>query len=234
MPRRTRRVTRLTQRRRRTAPPPRYEQFDFEDAFTARYGDRFEFYVVKKENVPHGPELRSVAQVREIPTVNLRTIRARLTETYVMYFVEGAHVRCILTFTPLNDEGRATVDEIACPTKVADIQPTSAILFYRLAALLTRLDVPHIDLLVAASGDTFWRLYELYERYGFRCVSYNDGKPDFADRLSALNRGAPYNTTLQTQRMSGVRDPWVYFGQCFGMVAFTADVLARTGGLLGL
>jgi hypothetical protein len=234
MPPRTRRARRGRARAQRRPPPLRYEQFDFADNFTERYGARFEFYVVKKSDVPMGAELHRTEDVRRIPTVDLHTVRANLRETYVMYFVEGGDVRCILTFTPLNEEGRATVEDISCPTKVAGIRPASAIMFYRLSALLTRLDVPHIDLLVAATGATYWRLYELYESYGFRCVPIVDNKTNFQARLLTLNRAAPYNVFLETMRTTGPRSDWSYLLECFGMVAFTAEVLARTGGLLGL
>lgn len=236
--RKTHRARHRRRHTRRVSSAKRNTQFAFQNAFTRSHAGEYQFYAVHANDVPKGPEDIPLSVIQALPHVQIDDMLARPTEKFVLYFTEDDRLLCILTFKIQERPNVAELSMISCPRKAATIRPTSAVLFYRLAAILQAAGIEFIALTVVATGEKYWRLFELYGSYGFHCVPIEEEtmEVNIDAAIGRLTAGESEGfLAAETAKGDDAKaDSFAYYRNCFGMVARVSDVLAATGALLGL
>jgi len=234
--------TRKHPRWRRCSRRQRGGQLNYQNAFatSAKHAGKYVFYAVRTRDVPRGPELTAVSAVRPLPSVSMEYILTHREDEYTLYFTEGERVLCILSFAFKYDDVAATAElkMVSCPNKPTNVslRPVSAVMFYRLASILQKAGIQYIALSVAATGDRFWRLMELYETFGFKCVPVDEHyEANIGAAVTHLQDDHIGNAFLQEQRLSrALRNAREYYLRCSNMVARVPVVSAATGAILGI
>lgn len=140
---------------------------------------------------------------------------------------------CTLYFIPSFEEsGLAYLDNLDCYAKTDSFKPVSYLIVYKFLEILNSLAIPFVFFSVAAAGDRYYRLFELYHSMGFVCKPYTISLNGNATELlrqykaqQANNEG--FFSALPSRNLAHRNTAMNMFNRCSEMYGHVPTALAK-------
>ncbi len=146
----------------------------------------------------------------------------------------GSKVKlCTLYFTPHYEEGpHAYLDSLDCYAKSDTFKPISFLIVYKFLQILQGLDIPFVFFSVAAAGEKYYRLFELYHTMGFVCKPYgtniNGNTSSILTKFRAQQlSNERYFSNLPSKNLQHRNTALNVFNRCSEMYGHVPSVLAK-------
>jgi hypothetical protein len=146
----------------------------------------------------------------------------------------GSKVKlCTLYFTPKYEGGpHAYLDSLDCYAKSDIFKPISFLIVYKFLQILQKLDIPFVFFSVAATGEKYYRLFELYHTMGFVCKPYGTNLNENASSILTKFRAQQLNneryfSTLPSKNLQNRHVAMNVFNRCSEMYGHVPSVLAK-------
>ena len=139
---------------------------------------------------------------------------------------------CKLYFIPHYEGGAyAYLHFLGCEKKTNTFKPLSFVIVYKFLEVLQSMGIEFVFFSVAAAGDKYYKLYELYHKMGFACKQgelddSNATKLQEVFQTQKTNNNS-YFETLHKKNLQSKEVAFEIFGRCMDMYGHVPSVLAK-------